>query len=170
MTEGLPDREDTVADVLLQASRAVGLDILYRNRIGVHDLKDVRRLILKDCRTAALALLIERHELEWADANAVLEYLDPAIKGKQLRFEEISPSEIEFANDEDVVDECDVDPLEVRARYFARRGLTVGEAFPSTTVVSGQGKCERTDHVFFDGEMLDPSDLHQLWRVVPVEC
>lgn len=169
MIEASPEREDVVVAALQDAGRAVALDILYRRRLGVHDLRDVRRLILSDRRTAALTLLIEEYELEWSDATVVLDYLDPAIKGKQLRFEEISPSEIQFAVDEDVEGEVIEDPLEIRVRYFARRGLTVGEAFPTTTVISGDGKYERTDKVFFDGEALDPSELHQVWRVEPVQ-
>lgn len=170
MIEASLERKGAVEAVLQDAGRTAALDILHRRRLGVHELKDVRRLILSDRRTAALTLLIEEYELEWSDANVVLEYLDPAMKGKQLRFEEISPSEIEFADDENVEDEGEAaeDPLEIRVRYFARRGLTVGEAFPTTTVISGDGKHERTDKVFFDREALDPSELHQVWRVVPV--
>lgn len=169
MTKGSSEREETFAEVLRDAGRAVAADILFRRRLGVHSLKDVRRLILSDQRSSAIALLIDKYEFEWWDANAVLEYLDPAVKGKQLRFEEISPSEIEFAEDQDVEDEKDEDPLEIRVRYFARRGRAVGEAFPTTTIVSGDGKCERTDKVYFDHELLDPLDLHQVWRVLPVE-
>lgn len=153
------------------AGRVAAIDILNRRRLGVHGLTDVRRLILSDRRTAALTLLIEKYELECSDANVVLEYLDPAMRGKQLRFEEISPSGIEFADDENVEDEGEAveDPLEIRVRYFARRGLTVGEAFPATMVISGDGRHDITNKVYFDREVLDPSELHQIWRVVPVQ-
>lgn len=168
MTDGLPERE-AAAKALRDSVRVAALDILYRRRNGVHSLKDVRNLILSDSRSAALALLIEEYEFEQAEADTVLEFLDPAIKGKQLRFEEISPSDILFSDPEDATEEEDADPLEVRIRYFARRGLTVAEAFPTTSIVSGQGTYERTDKIFFDSERLDPSDLQQAWRVVAVD-
>jgi hypothetical protein len=162
MTKDGAARPQTSRDHL----RAAAIDILSSRGLGLHDIRDVRDRILSDSRAEAFSLLVGEYQLGSSEAKVVLDYLDPALKGRPLRFEEISPSEIVFPVGEAAEDPCDA--LEIGPLYFARRGLTVGQMVPVTTIVSGDLASQRTDKVWFDGAMLDPSRLSQVWRVLPV--
>jgi hypothetical protein len=146
------------------------LRVMHDNQMGFSELREVRNLILAGLSSTARTMLVDDFEITPNEADILMAYLDPAVVGKRLRFEEIAPSEMAFADVCDCYDEDECDPLRVRVRYFARRGVVVGEAVTSTTFSSGAKGKVREDKIFFDGEMLDPEQLHQVWRVVPAEA
>jgi hypothetical protein len=87
-------------------------------------------------------------------------YFNPAMKGCNIRLEEISIADIYFPTPEECSDDEDIDPLSFSVEYLARRTLVTGEMM--TMSVDG------VNMVFFDKERISPEKLDQVWRVVEV--
>lgn len=135
------------------------LRILHKQQLNVSDLKSVRDCILEENGDDATTILIEEYGLSREDAQAVTTYLNPAMKGKPVRFDEISVAEIEFPDFEGSAVVDTEDPLSPSVRYYARRGLVIG-ALVTTSSIGSDGI--QIDNVFFDNEFIPPSKLDQV--------
>lgn len=147
----------------MTAVREAALEVIYRNRLAVANMKDVREFILAGDRLGGIEALISRHELSRNDAEAVMAYMEPSIRGKRTSFVEITPSEIYFPSDDELTEF--EDPLDPGFLYFGRRGNRFGEVVTTTSERDGK----LVDEVYFCNERLTPCKLDQVWKVVQEE-
>jgi hypothetical protein len=140
-------------------AREKALAVLYKKKIAIWWMKDVRNCVLSGDIERGISLMMTQYEFERDEAETVMAYFNPAMKGCRIRLEEISPDEIHFPTMEECRDEEDIDPLSFSVQYFARRGFALGEMMTT----SGDGD---QPMVFFDKERVSPSKLDQVWRVV----
>lgn len=143
------------------AAKAYG--VLEKRRIPLWSMKDVTGSVIDGRSDVARKLLIEEHGFSRSQADTLMAYIDPGIKGYDVKLEEISFEDIHFPTDEEC-EEFDERLLSFSVQYIARRGLIIGEAITSTwTDRHGMA----VNRVFFDKQMLLPSQLQQVWRVFP---
>jgi hypothetical protein len=143
--------------------REDALEVVYKHRISVHEMPDIRDHILAGNRDQARSLLQSEHELSDEETDTLMAYIEPGMKGKHTSLVEIKPSEIQFPTDAECRDEDD--PLAIRFRYFGRRGHVLGEVV--TTTFRSKGK--EVNEVFFVNERIDPGKLDQVWKIVQEE-
>jgi hypothetical protein len=151
------------AKILISAPEDVrkkALSILYKHKIAMWSMTDVRNCILSDNIDRGVSLMVTQYKFERDEAEAVMAYFNPKMKGCRVQLEEISPDQIYFPSMEECEDEQDIDPLSFSIQYLARRGLVIAEMV--TTTACGENM------VYFDRERISPAQLEQVWRVVEV--
>ena len=141
--------------------RDAALAVIGRHGLWHDALEGVRDGIIDGDPDKARRLLAGGHGLAPHEVDAVMDYYDPAVKGVEVRFEEIAPEDVCFGGGEAEDDEVE-DPLNRGERYFARRGLDIGEM---TTAIFGDISGEQIPRVFFRGRMLSLDQLDQIWRI-----
>lgn len=139
------------------------LEILYQKRVPLGEMMDVRECVLSGNPNQGISVMVEQYGFTQGEAETVMRYFDPAMKGRPVRFEEISPSEIHFPSMDECVDEEDWGPLKLNIQYFARRGLVIDELATMSTI-GEDGR--QIDMVSLGLERMEPSKLDQVWRVV----
>lgn len=155
------DRKTGASSIAAPADiRQKALDVLYKKKVAIWWMKDVRNCVLSGDIERGISLMVTQHEFERDEAETVMAYFNPAMKGCKVQLEEISPTDICFPTMEECQDEEDIDPLSFSLQYLARRGLVIAEMM--TTSSGGENM------VYFDKERIPPSKLDQVWRVVEV--
>ncbi|NTF16957.1 hypothetical protein G6L37_00760 [Agrobacterium rubi] len=147
--------------------RDAAFEVIYRHRIWYETLRPVRDAILAGSPEEAKRQLVENHELTPSEADILMAYYDPGVKGREVVFVEIAPSALVFAPIcSDDVDEDDYveDPLDPGETYFARRGLEIDKMITMSRMEGSR----QVNQVFFRGRIHDVADLDQVWRVVEV--
>lgn len=102
MTDQMADETSTQSS---SDVRDKALAVLYKRKVAIWWMKDVRNCVLSGDIERGISLMMTQYEFERDEAETVMAYFNPRMRGCKVQLEEISPEDIYFPTIKECVEE-----------------------------------------------------------------